>query len=338
VTVKPLSVTVVGAGIIGLWQALTLARAGHQVHLIEASSEANPFAASASRYAGAMLSPDCEAESAPLLVRDLGRVSLPIWRSVYPGLLSKGSLVVPMPRDPRDLARYAKLTEGHTLLDAAKIAELEPELAERFDAALYFANEAHMSALDALTFLLRAVGEAGVRVSFAVDGMSAVPPSGVVIDCRGRAAADRLAGLRGVRGERIVVRARDVHLQRPVRLLHPRVPFYVVPWPGQLYLVGTTVIETDESGPMTVRSAIELLGAACMLHPGFAEGEILELDAGVRPALPDNVPRAMVEADGRTIRVNGAYRHGFLLAPILAQAVCDYLEGGKTDSPLLMRM
>ena len=337
-TVTPLSVTVVGAGIIGLWQALTLARAGHRVHLMEASGEAKPFAASASRYAGAMLSPDCEAESAPLLVRDLGREALPIWRSVYPGLFNKGSLVVPMPRDPRDLVRYAKLTEGHTLLDSAGLAEIEPELAQRFDTALYFAGEAHMSAPDALSFLLRAVREAGVTVSFGADGIVAALAGGIVIDCRGRAAADKLPNLRGVRGERIVVRARDVNLQRPVRLLHPRVPFYVVPWPEHIYLVGTTVIETDEAGPMTVRSAIELLSAACTLHPGFAEAEIMELDAGVRPALPDNVPRAMVAADSRTIRVNGAYRHGFLLAPILARAVCDYLEGGKMDSPLLTRL
>ncbi len=336
-TVKPISVTVVGAGIIGLWQALTLARAGHRVHLMEASCAEKPFTASASRYAGAMLSPDCEAESAPLLVRDLGREALPIWRSVYPGLLNKGSLVVPMPRDPRDLVRYAKLTEGHLLLDSARIAELEPELAERFDAALYFADEAHMSALDALAFLLQAVREAGATVLFGVNGVDAAPAGGIVIDCRGRAASDQLPDLRGVRGERIVVRARDVNLRRPVRLLHPRVPFYVVPWPEHLYLVGTTVIESDEAGPMTVRSAIELLSAACTLHPGFAEAEILELDAGVRPALPDNVPRAMVAADGRMIYVNGAYRHGFLLAPMLARAVCDYLDGGKPDSPLLVR-
>ena len=332
-----LSVTVVGAGIVGLWQALTLARAGHRVHLVEASCEDAPFAASASRYAGAMLSPDCEAESAPLLIRDLGREALPMWRSTYPGLSNKGSVVVPMPRDPRELVRFAKLTQGHKLLDAGGLADIEPELAQRFDAALYFANEAHMSAPDALTFLLAAVREAGVTVLFGVDGLGSACGDGVVIDCRGRAAVDQIPTLRGVRGERIVVRARDVHLQRPVRLLHPRVPFYVVPWPEQIYLVGTTVIETDEAGPMTVRSAIELLSAACLLHPGFAEAEILELDAGVRPALPDNVPRAMVAGDGRTIRVNGAYRHGFLLAPILARAVCEYLQGNAADSPLLMR-
>ena len=56
------SIDVVGAGILGLWQALTLARAGHRVRLIEAS--AAPFAAAQSRFAGAMLAPWCEAEAA----------------------------------------------------------------------------------------------------------------------------------------------------------------------------------------------------------------------------------------------------------------------------------
>ena len=334
---KSLCVTVAGAGIVGLWQALTLAKAGHLVHLVEASSADAPFAASASRYAGAMLSPDCEAESAPPLVRDLGREALAMWRATYPRLINKGSLVVAMPREPRDLLRFSKLTQGHTLLDRAGLAEVEPDLTERFDAALYFPDEAHMAAPDALAFLLQAVRDAGVRVSFETDAMVAARDGDVFVDCRGRAARDVLPELRGVRGERIVVRARDVHLSRPVRLLHPRVPFYAVPWPEQIYLIGTTVIETDEAGPMTVRSALELLSAAYALHPGFAEAEILELDAGVRPSLPDNVPCAMVEDGGRVIRVNGAYRHGFLLSPMLAQAVAGYLAG-EADGALLVRV
>ena len=67
---KRLEITVVGAGVLGLWQAVALARAGHVVRLLEKSPV--PFAEAASRWAGAMLAPDCEAESAPALVRDLG--------------------------------------------------------------------------------------------------------------------------------------------------------------------------------------------------------------------------------------------------------------------------
>ncbi len=58
------------------------------------------------------------------------------------------------------------------------------------------------------------------------------------------------------------------------------------------------------------------------------------MGAGVRPAFPDNVPRIVVEDGGRTIRVNGVYRHGFLLAPVLAQAVAKFLSNGRREGPL----
>ena len=83
------------------------------------------------------------------------------------------------------------------------------------------------------------------------------------------------------------------------------------------------------AGPVTVRAALELLGAAYALHPAFAEAEIVEAGAGVRPAFPDNVPRIVVR--GRTLHVNGLYRHGFLMAPALAVRVAEYLETGAMD-------
>ena len=154
-----------------------------------------------------------------------------------------------------------------------------------------------------------------------------------VVDCRGMGAQGELPTLRGVRGERVIVRSDEISLKRPVRLLHPRHPLYVVPWGDGRYMVGATVIESEDLSPVTVRSALELLGLAYALHSGFGEAEILDLGAGLRPSLPDNLPRAMVE--GRIIRVNGAYRHGFLLAPVLANAVAGYLQDEDAGHPLL---
>jgi glycine oxidase len=134
-----------------------------------------------------------------------------------------------------------------------------------------------------------------------------------------------------VRGERALIRTHEVSLQRPVQLLHPRLPLYVVPWDDGVYMVGATVIESEDGGPVSVRSALELLGGAYAVHPAFAEAEILDLGAGVRPAFPDNVPRAIVREGGRRIYVNGAYRHGFLLAPVLARSVADYIENGTAS-------
>ena len=136
------------------------------------------------------------------------------------------------------------------------------------------------------------------------------------------------------RGERLIVRSSEIAFKRPVRLLHPRHPVYVVPWADGRFMIGATLLESEDAGPITVRATLELLGAAYALHPAFAEAEVLEAGAGVRPAFPDNVPRIVVR--GRTFLVNGLYRHGFLMAPSLALRVAEHLETGAVDDRVLV--
>jgi glycine oxidase len=318
------SIAIRGAGVVGLWQALLLARAGHAVTVYERSTI--PFADACSPYAGAMLAPRCEEESAEPIIHELGLRSIALWRETYPGLHVNGSLVVAAPRDQTLLDRFARMTRESERLDRAAVIALEPDLGKRFATALYFSGEAHLAPDTALDFLLNAARAAGVQV---ILGHGAVPSDAdLIVDCRGLAAKDDLPTLRGVRGERIVVRARDVVLSRPVRLLHPRFPLYAVPWGDGLFMLGATVVESEETGPVTLRSALELLSAAYALDPGFGEAEIVKLGAGARPAFPDNRPR-IITAKGY-IYVNGLYRHGFLLAPALAELVAAYLATGKT--------
>lgn len=144
-----------------------------------------------------------------------------------------------------------------------------------------------------------------------------------VIDCTGAARIGRLPGLRGVRGEMLVLETGEIRLSRPVRLLHPRHPLYIVPREAGRFMVGATMIESDDAGPVTARSLMELLNAAYALHPAFGEARLVETGAGIRPAYPDNLPR--VSEDGETIHVNGLYRHGFLLAPAMAGEVARIL-------------
>jgi glycine oxidase len=327
------SITVVGAGITGLWQAFTLARRGHRVRLIERSAE--PFAEAASAFAGAMLAPYCEAEAAEPVIRDLGLASLELWKEAYPGVVAKGTLVVAGARDRAELDRFARMTEAFDKVDAEELDALEPGLEGRFAAGLYYPAEAHMAPLEAMRFLLDAARSAGAVVATGVVWPEAGSDAEIVVDCTGLAARRELPDLRGVRGERLIVRSREVTLQRPVRLLHPRHPLYVVPWSDGLFMVGATVIESDDAGPVSVRSALQLLGTAYALHPALAEAEIVEIGAGVRPAFADNVPKIIVR--GRTIHVNGLYRHGFLLAPALAVRVADYLESGAVDDRIVIR-
>jgi glycine oxidase len=77
-TDQPLSIAIRGAGVTGLWQALTLARHGHKVTLYERSTERLTDACSP--YAGAMLAPRCEEESAEPIVRELGLRGIALWK------------------------------------------------------------------------------------------------------------------------------------------------------------------------------------------------------------------------------------------------------------------
>jgi glycine oxidase len=322
---KTKSIAIRGAGVVGLWQALTLARRGHRVTLCERSPV--PFAHACSLYAGAMLAPNCERETGETMPRDLGLRGIALWRDTYPGAIANGTLVVALHRDRAELDRFARMTEGHQRLSPEELAKAEPALIDRFSGALYYPEEAHLSPEPALHFLLEQAQATGAEFRFGEGEFPA--DADLVIDCRGLAARDELPNLRGVRGERIVVKSREVNLSRPVRLLHPRFPLYVVPWGDGVYMIGATVIESEESGPISVRSALDLLSTAYALDPAFAEAEIVLQGAGTRPAFPDNRPRIMV--GGRYIYVNGLYRNGFLLAPVLADLVAEYIETGATD-------
>ena len=119
-----------------------------------------------------------------------------------------------------------------------------------------------------------------------------------------------------------MIETTEVALSRPVRLIHPRWPLYIVPRPEGRFLIGATTIESEDAGGVTVRSALELLTAAYAVHPAFGEARIVELGRGCGRPFPDHAPR--IRIDGRHIAVNGLYRHGFLLAPALAELTVDY--------------
>jgi glycine oxidase len=310
--------TVIGAGVVGLTAALALAERGAAVTLVERSPA---LGGNASWLAGGMLAPFCEGESAPPGVVELGQSAIDWWGARVPGVVRAGTLVVAPARDVGEIERFARRTRGHERADAARIAALEPDLGGRFRAGLFFAGEGHLDPRKAMGALADALRRHGADLRFGEDGEALGRDAGLVVDCRGFAARPALPELRGVRGEMIRVRTREVALTRAVRFLHPRIPLYIVPRAVGEFMIGATMIESAEKGAVTVRSAIELMSAAYALHPAFGEAEILEMSADVRPAYPDNEPR-VEERDDR-IFVNGFYRHGFLLAPAFAERAAE---------------
>jgi glycine oxidase len=322
-------ISVIGAGIAGAWQALLFARAGHAVTLHERGDQG--MTQSTSYWAGGMLAPWCEAETSEPVISRLGIRSLELWREHFPDTPFNGSLVVAHPRDRADFERFARLTTGHRRLDASALTELEPSLEGRFRDGLYYADEGHVEPRRVLPELHARFTAAGGTLKFNSEA-DADDIDGVVIDCRGLSARDTQPNLRGVKGEIILIETDEIKLSRPVRLIHPRWPLYVIPRGGNRFMLGATSIEAEDNG-VSVRSALELLGAAYAVHPAFAEARIVEFGSGLRPAFPDNLPRIAVHK--QKIAVNGLYRHGFLLAPALAELTLGYVQRGVIDNEVM---
>ncbi|MEI4262053.1 FAD-dependent oxidoreductase [Roseovarius sp. D0-M9] len=313
--------TVFGAGVAGLCVATELVARGWDVTVCDPAPRPGPHGCS--WWAGGMLAPLCEGETAEEPVVRLGHEAADWWQRQGVHVARRGTVVLALARDRRELDRYARRTTGHEALDAEALGALEPDLAGSFSRALHFRTEAHLDPRSALTHLRDRLEGAGV--TFVAEwGQTAGQSNGLTFDCRGLAARDVLPDLRGVKGEMVVLRTDEITLTRPIRLLHPRFPLYVVPRGDGVFMLGATQIESDDRKPR-VRSVLELLSAAYALHPAFGDAEVVEIGVDARPAFPDNLPR--LRKHGETMYVNGLFRHGFLLAPALArmavEAACD---------------
>ncbi len=303
---------ILGGGVMGLCAAAELIQRGVAVTLHDLGDTPGPH--QCSWWAGGMLAPFCEGETADAVIVDHGQHAADWWQAQSVDVKRAGTLVVASARDGAELERFASRTRGHVRLDAAAV---EPILETRFPRALHFESEAHLDPRAALT-TLRACAEA-----LGVVFTDRAAPKSTLIDCRGLAARDVLPDLRGVRGEMILVRSDEIVLSRPVRFLHPRMPLYIVPRGDGRFMIGATMIESDAQRAPSVRSVLELLSAAYALHPAFGEAEVIEMGSDVRPAFADNIPAMRVLHD--RIALNGLYRHGFLMAPALAKQAADHL-------------
>lgn len=310
--------TILGGGVCGLAIATELSSRDAQVTVVDPNGPPGEHACS--WWAGGMLAPDCEGVSAdPEIVRQ-GRGASDWWEYHGAEVSRQGTLAVALGRDQSELTTFARRAPSARTLDRQAINGLEPHLADHFAKALFIDKEAHVDPRATLASIHARLSQNGVSFVDEIDGQ--------IIDCRGLMARDVLSDLRGVKGEMLVVRCKDVSLDRPVRLLHPRFPLYIVPRGNGVFMLGATQIESGERNRATLRSVMELMNAAYALHPAFGDAELLEIGVDARPAFPDNQPRIRRLND--RICANGLFRHGFLLAPALARMTTDLVLEGKT--------
>jgi glycine oxidase len=339
-----MNIGIAGVGLVGRVLALNLLQRGHTVTLFDEDTAYGDKAAGMT--AAGMLAVFAELESAESMIFDHGNRSIALW----PDLLEQvgipdayqqeGSIITAHPQDYNELDHFIetlkyKVPEASEikLLDRAALKGLEPDL-DQHAKAFFIPHEGQVDAQrfmkassDYLLSHPNVMWKEESKVMNVSDGTIAVGKDintfDWVFDARGLGAQEDMDDLRGVRGEVFWLDAPEVNITRPTRMLHPRYKIYIVPRPNNRYVIGATEIESEDKSPMSVRSSLELLSAVYSMHSGFAEARIVNMLTNCRPSFRDNLPK--IEHGNKMTRINGLYRHGYLLAPAVVE---EALNGG----------
>ncbi|WP_240125647.1 FAD-dependent oxidoreductase [Thermomonas alba] len=334
----PMQIGIAGAGLLGRLLAWKLASAGHAVHVYDPAPGPGPHSECAAFTAAGLLNPIAELDCGAAQIAALGWRSLALWREWLPELPSRiafsdhGSLLLAHSADrasaQRTLARLTALASDQPPepLSGPTLHTLQPGLAPDLLGWL-LPGEGQIHTHQAMAALHAAGSQAGVhwhwnlRVKTVAPGFLDERRFDHVFDVRGVGAREALP-VRGVRGEVLWLYAPGLCLPRPLRLLHPRHRVYVVPRPDDIVVVGASEIESEDRSPVSVRTVLELLSAAYSMIPALAEARLLHSETNLRPALPDNLP--LVSQQPGLSRINGLFRHGWLIAPALVEQVLDF--------------
>lgn len=353
-----MKIAIIGAGLLGRLAALSLSRQGFQLTLFDKDNKNGKQ--SAAYAAAGLLSPLGESMHCEPNIVEMGFNSLRMWPDIlstldgYTFFQQEGTVVVSHEQDRGDYQRFVQYLEKkypqHLVhsLNRQQLLNLEPALGRSFNQGLLLPDEGQIGNRKLLVALERQleleeiswlcnteIMEVNNHISHcSLTINNQVQEFDLIIDCRGTGArvsqtnVEPIGDLRAVRGELFQLFAPNVALHRPVRLMHPRYQLYIAPKTKGYYVVGATEIESEDTSSMTVRSAMELLSAAYSVCPGFAEANIRQHVSQLRPAYTDNQPRITIK--NNLIQVNGLYRHGFLICPVVIKqlelAVARVLE------------
>jgi len=335
---------IAGVGLVGRVLALNLLRQGHTLTLFDEDTAYGDNAAGMT--AAGMLAVFAELETAESVIFEHGKRSIALWPALLEQIgiadayQQEGSIITAHPQDYSELDHFietlkAKVEEASEiqLLDRRKLTQLEPDM-QQHAKAFFIPQEGQVDAQRFMKassdYLLNhpdVTWEESVKVMDVSVGSifveNEVKKFDWVFDARGLGASEQVENLRGVRGEVFWLDAPEVNITRPTRMLHPRYKIYIVPRPNNRYIIGATEIESEDKSPMSVRSSLELLSAVYSMHSGFSEARIVNMVTNCRPTLKDNLPA--ITHDEKLTRINGLYRHGYLLAPAVVE---EALNGG----------
>ena len=350
---------IVGAGAAGLGIAYRLAKAGHRVRVLEARLPGS----GAMGASGGMLSPAFEAEfeEIPLLkamiesrrryeawAHDLGDI----------GYERSGTYEVALlPEDIPYVRRRAEFVQAQGVrvewLEGSELRRRLPVMSPRILAGSHAPEEGQVDPLLLIERLTEACHKLGVQIEtnapvLHIHDQASYPtietPQGTlsaetILICVGVAvgALGLPFEVYPVRGQMVSIEPpRPGWLSAPVRYFNRQYGYgYAIPKRDRILLGGTA----EEKGPdpsLTVGGVLEILRRAYHVFPDLYEARILSSWAGLRPATRSRQPiiAEKLYPNGRLLYINGLYRNGILLLPLVSEATTAYLMQGQLDSLL----
>lgn len=361
----PLSVAIVGAGVIGLSIAWRLASAGCRVAVYDRGLAGR----GATHAAGGMLAACVETEPGEEGLLPLTRASQALW----PGfateledatgqsvdLRGEGTLVLAQTADDTAKLRFLlDFQRGLGLpvewLNGAEVRRREPYLQPGVAGALYCREDHQVDNRKVAAALLDAARRAGAEIHENAPVDRLIVTGGRVTGLR--------VGERTIQADRVVLAAgawsggieglpeaarppvRPVKGQMLCVRMDPRFPLlnhvvwtpgtYLIPRLDGRLLVGATTEERGFDDRLTAGGQFALLEGAWRALPGIAELAIVESWAGFRPGSRDDAPILGETAVEGLILATGHHRNGVLLAPVTADGIARLILTGETD-PLL---
>jgi glycine oxidase len=353
------TITVVGAGVVGCAVAHELADRGADVRLVDARGTGQ----GATRASAGMLAPHIEGHVAPL--HALGVRSL----EMYDGFVHRaaadsgqpieyeraGSLqVARTDTEAAELCAMARAFTAagvkHTLLDADGLRRAEPGVVDGAIRGLLIPDHGYVAAEALTRALAQAAARRGAEVITARVTAIEEGESPRVVTAEGVLAGDAVVLAAGSWSGSVAGHASVV---KPIRgqLLRLRVAArpasrviwgsrcYLVPWRDGTVLAGATVEDVGFDERATDEGVRYLLEASAELLPALRGAAFEEVRVGLRPKTRDELPAVGPSSTMRNVfYATGHYRNGVLLAPLTARLVADLvLDGGKSPELALVR-
>jgi glycine oxidase len=350
-------IVVVGGGIVGLSVGWQLARRGRAVTVIERETAGR----AASWVAAGMLAPVSEfgfenedflefgQKSMEMFPRFLDELAEDVDRLIP--LDTRGTLMVGLHRDDTERIRRIFSFREHKGLPVqwmtgSEARELEPLLSPKASSAMWIPEDYQIDNRDLVDTLKEALIRAGAELveNTAVESIRnengrcvGVTTSrgdwsaGVTVLAAGcwsgqvRGIPDELAPrVRPVKGQIVSLRT-DPSYQFTHVIRAPDV--YILPKADGRLLVGATEEEMGFDTTPTAGPVMRLIERAWEAVPGIYDLPIDSIDAGLRPGTRDHEPLIGESGLDGLLFATGHYRHGILLTPITAYAVCDIIDG-----------